>query len=261
MFTTKLQTAFLATALSLFVPPVVLRHPTVLAQTNIPVQFQRGRDTATLSGTITGQEYTDYVLRARGGQLMSVALTIDGTNGNGSAFFNILPPGSRGEAIFNGSTSPNRNGEVRLPRDGDYTIRVYLMGNDRDTGKTVGYKVSVKIQSPSNTGASRPSSSERAGQGIYDATGNVPCAQYKGQPMSQCSFGVARDGNGSATVAVTRLDGRKRFIFFTNGKAVGADLSQADGNMTFRATKEGDLYIIQAGNERYEISEAVIFGG
>ena len=31
----------------------------------------------------------------------------------------------------------------------------------------------------------------------------------------------------------------------------GADLSQADGNMEFRATKEADLYRIQAGNERY----------
>jgi hypothetical protein len=38
-------------------------------------------------------------------------------------------------------------------------------------------------------------------------------------------------------------------------------LSQADGNMDFKATKEADLFMIRAGNERYEIPEAVIFGG
>jgi hypothetical protein len=56
-------------------------------------------------------------------------------------------------------------------------------------------------------------------------------------------------------------DGRKRMIMFQKGKAVGADLSQADGNMKFSASKQADLFMIQAGNERYEIPEAVISGG
>ena len=107
----------------------------------------------------------------------------------------------------------------------------------------------------------RPSSSERAGQGQFDASGQIPCAQHKGQPMGQCPFSVSRGSHGSATVVVTRPDGRKRFIFFEKGKAVNADLSQADGNMNFRATKKADLYIIHAGDERYEIPEAVVFGG
>ena len=79
--------------------------------------------------------------------------------------------------------------------------------------------------------------------------------------MGQCAFGVARDGGGTAAVAITRPDGRKRCIFFEKGKAIGADLSQADGNMKFRATKKADLYTIEAGDERYEIPEAVVFGG
>lgn len=107
----------------------------------------------------------------------------------------------------------------------------------------------------------KASSSERAGQGQFDATGQIPCAQYKGQPMGQCSFGVARDGGGTATVSINLLDGRKRMIFFENGKPISADLSQADGNMDFSYTKEADLYMIKAGNERYEITEAVIYGG
>ena len=79
--------------------------------------------------------------------------------------------------------------------------------------------------------------------------------------MGRCTFGVVRAGGGTATVVVTHPDGRKRFIFFEKGKAVGADLGQADGSMTFRVTKEADLYMIRAGDERYEIPEAVIFGG
>lgn len=114
---------------------------------------------------------------------------------------------------------------------------------------------------PAQPPAGRASSSERAGQGKFNATGNVPCAQNKGQPMGQCLFGVARDAGGTATVVVTMPDGRKRFIFFEKGKATGADLSQADGNMTFRARKSADLFMIDAGNERYEIPEAVVFGG
>lgn len=41
----------------------------------------------------------------------------------------------------------------------------------------------------------------------------------------QYEAGVARDGGGTATVAITHPDGRKRFIFFERGKAIGADLT------------------------------------
>ncbi|WP_298833084.1 hypothetical protein [uncultured Piscinibacter sp.] len=107
----------------------------------------------------------------------------------------------------------------------------------------------------------RPAHSERAGQGLFDARGPIPCAQHRGQPMGQCQMAVARDPGGSATVVITRPDGHTRAVFFDKGKAIGADLSQADGNMRFKATKEADLYMIRAGDERYEIPEAVVFGG
>jgi len=102
---------------------------------------------------------------------------------------------------------------------------------------------------------------QQAGGASSSASGNIPCAQNKSQPMGQCPFTVAREGKGTATVSVSLPDGRKRAIFFDKGKAIGADLSQADGNMTFKARKQGDLFKIQAGNERYEIPEAAVFGG
>ena len=101
----------------------------------------------------------------------------------------------------------------------------------------------------------------RAGQGQFDATGQFPCAQFKGQPMGQCEFGVARSGGGYATVVIKQPDGRSRAIYFRMGKPIGADTSQADGYPAFRATKESDLNLIRIGNERYEIPDAVVLGG
>jgi hypothetical protein len=104
-------------------------------------------------------------------------------------------------------------------------------------------------------------SAYRAGQGDFDATGSIPCAQSPGQPMSQCKMGVARAGGGDATVIVTKPGGAKRALFFQMGTAIGADTSQADGYGEFRAEKEEDLATIRVGEERYEIPDAVIFGG
>jgi hypothetical protein len=101
----------------------------------------------------------------------------------------------------------------------------------------------------------------RAGKGEFDATGSISCAMAPGQPMGPCPFGVARAGGGYATVVVTRPDGRKRALFFRMGQATGADTSEADSSGPFSASKESDLYRIQVGNERYEVVEAVVFGG
>lgn len=133
--------------------------------------------------------------------------------------------------------------------------------------KTVGECEIVSFKAPDSGGAAtgargqRASSSERAGQGQFDARGPASCAMRPGQPMQECQAAAALDGGGTATVVVTRPDGRTRFIFFDSGKAIGADLSQADGSRHFRATKRGDVYHIEAGNERYEIVEALVFGG
>jgi hypothetical protein len=100
-----------------------------------------------------------------------------------------------------------------------------------------------------------------AGQGRFDATGTVPCAQHAGQPTTQCKFGVSRAGGGYATVVITRPDGRTRAIFFRMGIPIGADTSQADGHGRFKAGKESDLNLIRVGDERYEIPDAAVLGG
>ncbi len=115
------------------------------AQQSADVKFEPGNFGTMVSGTITGDAYFDYSLGAKAGQEMFAELQVSDTNGNGVIYFNILPPDSDGVAIYNGSIDGN-TARIDLPEDGNYTIRVYLMGNDRDTGKTVGYNLDLSIQ-------------------------------------------------------------------------------------------------------------------
>jgi hypothetical protein len=238
-----------------FAQPDIVRHP---------VQFAKGQSGATIKGSLTGDQTVDYTLRAAAGQTMTVKLS-----GGSSVNFNVLPPGSSGEALFIGSRDGTRS-TTTLPASGEYTIRVYQMGHAASSGKRSNFTLDVTIAGGAQMPAAAQTSAEddklveasaRASQGKFNATGKIPCAQNKGQPMGQCDFGVARAGGGTAALAITRPDGRTRVVFFKAGKAVAADLSQADGDMSFSATKQADLYLVRAGNERYEIPEAAIYGG
>ena len=161
-----------------------------------------------------------------------------------------------------GQISANSAGVwVDITPQGGSAPRVTYTAKDKSIGEC--QVISFKAPGGGSHGSSAPSrgdSSERAGRGDFDAHGPVRCAQGK-QAMAQCNAAVAREGGGTATVVVTRPDGRKRFIFFEKGKAIGADLSQADGSQHFRATRKDDMYLIEAGHERYEIIEAMVFGG
>ena len=251
-----------AIAIALVLPP--LRAAAEAGIKQVQVQFPKGKSGTTIQGSVTGNGTVDYVLRAAAGQTMTVKLS-----GGSTVYHNVLPPGSTGEALFVGSRDGERS-TTTLPASGEYTVRVYQMGNAASSGKRSNFTLNVAIAGTAPQPAASQTSAEddkmveasaRASQGKFNATGKIPCAQAKGQPMRQCDFGVARAGGGTAAVSITMPDGRKRAIFFKAGKAVGADLSQADGNMSFSATKEADLYMVRAGNERYEIPEAVIYGG
>jgi hypothetical protein len=182
---------------------------------------------------------------------------------------------AKGQVYVNGKVAKlikRPDGQITAQSDGVY-IDITPQGNQPPVvhytakDKTNGFCGVVSFKAPGGAGAAsigatqREPSSARAGQGQFDATGQISCAQRPGQPMTQCNFGVARDGGGSATVVVTMPDGRKRAIFFEKGKATGADLSQADGNMSFHSSMKNGDYVIQAGDERYEIFEAVVYGG
>ncbi len=222
------------------------------------VRFKPGASSAVIEASITGYEIVDYVLGARKGQYMNVSMAPD----NGANYFNILAPGENEVAMFNGSTAQNQY-EGTLPESGDYKIRVYLMRSAARRKEVAKYRLEVIISGHGEPSAA--SGGHSGGDALvpgtgYHATGNIPCSLAKGQPTGSCPFGVTRQGNGSGIVTVTKPDGRTRNIFFENGRATGYDASQADPG-EFGASKESDLNIIRIGPERYEIPDAVIYGG
>lgn len=117
------------------------------AQMSQEVKFAPGNYGTTLSGEVRGHDYSDFKVGAGAGQEMFVELAVarGKGDGDGTIYFNILPPGSDGEAIYNGSQDGN-TAQIDLEESGDYTVRVYLMGNDRDTDKTVGFNLDFSIQ-------------------------------------------------------------------------------------------------------------------
>ncbi len=191
-------------------------------------------------------------------------------------------------------------GDKQVLREGDYRDRDIKIGNDRISSIHVPSGWSVTVYKSNNfEGASATYTSDirclpekfndaisslrvhrgnhytassannnnynnnrnsRSNRNTFNATGMVPCKAGRGAPTGNCDFGVVRRGSGDADVHVTKKDGRTRVIYFQNGRAVGYDRSQADRG-EFRASKESDLYIINIGDERYEIPEAVIYGG
>ena len=104
-----------------------------------PVHFAPGKSAATITGTIKGEQIVDYVLAASAGQQMNVTLK----RSNGSLYFNVLPPASE-QAIFDGSSSGS-TWSGALIRDGEYSVRVYLMPNAARRDEKATYTLSIGV--------------------------------------------------------------------------------------------------------------------
>jgi len=216
------------------------------------VQFDLGATSAIIESSIKGYQIIDYVLNAKKGQYMNVSMATD----NLANYFNILEPDETEVAIFNGSLSENQY-EGILSKSGNYKVRIYMMRSAARRNEVANYRLEMIITGPDNEIENEDALVPGTN---YHATGKIPCSMGEGQPLTSCSYGVIREVKGSAMVTITKPDGRTRTVFFEDGKATGYDQSQADpGEFSF--TKEGDLFIIHIGHERYEIPEAVIFGG
>lgn len=135
---TRMKSMILALgALGLSVAQMAM--PAAWAQSVSRITFAKGNDNASVTGTITGKQYRDYKIRVGAGQNLGVSLVT-----KGSAYFNILPPGSKDVAVYNSSTSGNDATGIETVA-GDYTIRVYLMGSAEYSKKPVSYQMSVSV--------------------------------------------------------------------------------------------------------------------
>lgn len=93
----------------------------------------------------------------------------------------------------------------------------------------------------------------------FHATGSIPCAMAAGQPMTSCPFGVRRAGQGAARVTVFLPNDASRVIRFEQGRVTGIEGSAS--GVSFSAERENDLTRVRSGDERFEIPDAVVFGG
>lgn len=229
--------------------------PSIAADT-IPkraIAFAKGASSATVKGSIKGDATIDYTLRAKAGQTMTV--TFKGSNG--ANYFNVLPPGSKGEAIFIGANEGNEfKGE--LPADGEYRLRVFLMRSAARRGESSTFTFTVGITgSPKAAPAGAPASDAKVKGTPYHATGKVPCsAGSEPAGSKQCDFGVIRGKAGEAEVHVTIPGGLKRVLRFAGGQVSAPEAPSV------KAAKQADDWIVDVNDyEHYRIPEAVVLGG
>ncbi|WP_108662950.1 DUF992 domain-containing protein [Acuticoccus kandeliae] len=221
------------------------------------VAFDAGTTGTSIEGKISGHGGIDYVVNAKAGQVLAVSMDAAGVG-----YFNILPPGVDGAAVFIGSRDGDAFEET-LDEGGDWIIRTYLMGGDRDEGRTVPFRLKIAVVDGAASSPAAPAA--REGDALvpgteYHATGTVKCT-VGGSTEQDCAFGVTRGAkNGDGDVHITQPNGAMRVIFFEDGEAVGADASEADGG-AFSVVREEDISIVTVGDETYEIVDAIIFGG
>jgi len=223
------------------------------AQQQTNVIFARGQSSATLNGRMKGSADHRYVVNARAGQ----TLTVNFKPTNASAYFNILPPGSNGEAMFIGSSAGNRfSGPLTV--SGPHVVMVYLMRNAARRNETANYSITIGVSGRgAATGGMRPSVDAKVPGTSYNATAEISCVTAAGMAPARCKAGVMRMAMGEATVEITTADGGQRRIYFKNGRA-----SSSDANAPMQVTRRGDVSIIRIGRfERYEIVDAFVVGG
>ena len=217
------------------------------------VTFKPGEIGETIKGQIKGRQIVDYRLNAKAGQLLAVILE----SSNRSNYFNVMEPGSD-SAMFIGSTSGNRF-VGRLPKDGEYTVRVYLMSNAGRRGETAKYTINFAVsgdnQSPDATAPSDTGPAE------FDASGKVKCSAGEPTLDQWCGFRVRRDlSKGSAEIWIENIvynnQVRFRVLHFADGKFTTNDKAKLSWQR-----QDDNWWVGIDGREFYFIPDALIYGG
>lgn len=113
-----------------------------LAQSNQRVSLTNGNGNTSVGATVTGRQYRDHVVRARAGQTLGVSMIRKGVT---AVYFNILQPDSSGEAIYNSAISGDAAAAIKLPKSGEYRVRVYLLGSAKEGKRPVQYQLSISV--------------------------------------------------------------------------------------------------------------------
>ena len=203
---------------------LLLTSPHAAASTPIQqkdIQFKPSTSSATIKGTLKGDQTIDYRLSARAGQ----TLTVSFKPSNLSAYFNVLPPGSE-EALFIGSTAGN-DFTGTLPADGTYTIRVYLMRSAARRRETTTYTLDVGL------------------------AGAAPAAFDQTLVLQGIRFHVTSDNRGSAQTLRIVPSGlaidNAPIVKSIDGRVSGAEVADLDAD----GSPELYVYVTSAGSGSY----------
>ena len=204
------------------------------------IHFAQGTDQKTQTGQFKGYDDVQYQVYAKQGQRLKFEIS----SHQHLASINIFAPGKKpgqDDAILLGA-SQGQTGDIILPADGEYTLQVYQMRNSARKNKTVNFKLDLQILNEAQPKVKN-----------FDAVGELPCSLALGQPTRQCQFGVVRQGHGTAKVTVFSLENKAYLLNFEHGKLISPQ---------GHTEKRADLSLIELKtNERFEVPDAIIYGG
>jgi hypothetical protein len=215
------------------------------------VHFAKGSSSASIKGQIKGDAMVDYQVRAAAGQTITVTLK----ESNPQNYFNVLPPGSAGVAMFVGQDGSDYEGI--LPTDGDYTVRVYLMRPAARRNETSNYTLTIGVTGKPLIPVAASKDALIRGTPFHAST-QVECTPAFDAKPQQCEAFVIRRGfDGTATVEVRGPRSSLRRILFSAGAPVASDAME-----TMAHSREGEITVVRFGaDERYAIPDALLRGG
>ena len=109
------------------------------AQTKTRVRFARGAHSATVSATVRGYAYRDYIVGSGAGQTMTVS--VSGTNS--ATVLTVFAPD--GTNVDGAAQTDSYSGE--LAASGDYVIRVGMMRSAaRRPGASTTFKLKITVK-------------------------------------------------------------------------------------------------------------------
>lgn len=224
---------------------------TASAQSSQKVAFARGKSSAQVQGTVKGKGYLDYRIGVSAGQSVTVTLK----SKSSSVYFNFNPP-KLDASMFVGSSQGNTMSR-QVPSDGEYIIRVYLMGAAASEGKSAAFMLDIKAAGKALKAL--PASVDAKLKGTpYHASGPVPCKISLEPNRKECEAFVIRRGNGSATVEFG-VGTMVRRVLFVSGTPKAHDSFEK-----FSFKKAGDTTTLRFGDgpvEEYTVYESLIYGG
>lgn len=202
----------------------------------------------TLKGRLQGSADVDHPVRGLAGQTLTVTLA------KGSkAEFNVLRAGAP-EAMFTSSVA-GPHAQLRLPDDGDYTVRVFLMRSLARRNESTAYQITLDVAGTALPPLSAAQDALVPGTPFH-ARATLPC--QAGGTTATCEAQVTRRGrDGTATLRLRSPQGLERRVLWVAGQAVASDTL-----LPLSTRREGDLLQLLLGaDERYDLRDALLTGG